>query len=488
MNKRNYLFSTLTLVVLLLAACAKEAPPHSNLWLDEAVNGWQNPDPEVRRDTRMRVLREGYLHIDEKDIQSLEFFHRQAQSDEDAERETAAAVLGLINSEQSLPILRALSNDPNEFVRTAGLRALWQYELAIVEQDIINGLDDESDFVRREAANLLKGRRAQYSTEVQAKLDAVLHNPLKNLVTEEPTVTNLLDNNSEVVLDETASSPFEQALVDALENRPTLIDIAIGSYQPGSIEAAIVEGDLALLRDYIEVRNVSPNLKVGQPIMDMQHSLLMLAALTPHEEIAEYLIDKGADVNYQSAGVTPLLRAVTALQLPVVKVLSTRGADLDHVNELGHSALTTAMREPEGEILEYLLQQGAAVNKPHHFFSSSWSLPLIKAAEIYNPATVALLLRYGADANAIDSQGDDALVYSIKRLSLFSNCCNDRIRSIHEEEIAVIQALMAGGATVQQKHLELLDEQYRPALENAELNSLYTPYYEEVRGILSRTL
>lgn len=485
MSKSIFWLSAYVIIGLFIVACTEKQPPHSNPWLEQIVEDWQSPDPEIRRDTRIRLLWEGHFHVDERDVGSLAFFHQQAQNGEPAERETAAAVLGLIRNEQSLPILRSLTDDPSEFVRSATLRALWKYGITNVEEEILNGLDDESKLVRREAANLLKGRSLQYSVEVQAKIENILDSRIKTLVVEEPVAADIGGRSNDVLLSDTGSSPLELALAEALKNKPSLIDIAVGDYKPGSIEAAIVEGDLALLQEYIEQRNTRPNALVGKPIMGLQHSLLMLAALTPHEDLVEYLIDKGADVNFESSGLTPLLRAVTARQLSVVAVLATRGANLDYVNEVGRSALLGALQDPEGEILEYLLQEGVAVNNPHHFFSSSWTLPLIKAAELYSAESVSLLLSYGADVNAVDSRGHDALYYGIKRLSIFSNCCSEQIIKIHEEEFAVIKALMEGGASVRDAHLELLDKQYRPALADDKLSPVYKPYYEELRRILS---
>ena len=485
MSKSIFWLAAYVIIGLFIVACTEKQPPHSNPWLEQIVQDWQSPDPEIRRDTRIRMLWEGHFHVDERDVGSLEFFHQQALNGEPAERETAAAVLGLIRNEKSLPILRSLTDDPSEFVRSATLRALWEYGIANVEEEVLNGLDDESNLVRREAANLLTGRRFQYSAAMQSKIENILDSRIKTLVAEEPVVADIVDSSNEVFLKDTGTSPLELALAEALKNQSSLIDIAVGDYEPGSIEAAIIEGDLTLLQEYIERRNTSPNALVGQSTMGLQHSLLMLAALTPHEEVVKYLIDKGADVNYESSGFTPLLRAVTARQLPIVAVLATRGANLDYVDETGRSALLGALADPEDGILEYLLHEGVAVNNPHHFFSSSWTLPLVKAAELYSAESVSLLLSYGADVNAVDSRGHDALYYGIKRLSIFSNCCSEQIKKIHEEEFAVIKALVQGGASVQDAHLELLDDQYRPALADDKLSPVYKPYYEELQRILS---
>ena len=129
-------------------------------------------------------------------------------------------------------------------------------------------------------------------------------------------------------------------------------------------------------------------------------SPLELASRGGHAAAVQWLLFKGVDVNTKNT--FPLTEAVYANQPHVVRILLDAGVHINKVNELGHTALGTAVKQGNLNIVQRLVASGANVN------ASGTSLadesPLQMAAFGGNEALVTLLLSHGADARA---QGGD---------------------------------------------------------------------------------
>jgi ankyrin repeat protein len=68
-------------------------------------------------------------------------------------------------------------------------------------------------------------------------------------------------------------------------------------------------------------------------------TLLMMAAFDGHREMAEFLIDSGADVNGEnSIGWTALMNALSKGNLEIAQLLIDRGADIDKPTTRGSTA------------------------------------------------------------------------------------------------------------------------------------------------------
>ena len=87
-----------------------------------------------------------------------------------------------------------------------------------------------------------------------------------------------------------------------------------------------------------------------------------------NEEIIKFLIENGADVNFQtedgwtSYGWTALMSAVEQGNIEISKLLIENGADVNLQNENGWSALKYAIKQRNIEISKLLIDNGADVN------------------------------------------------------------------------------------------------------------------------------
>jgi uncharacterized protein len=92
---------------------------------------------------------------------------------------------------------------------------------------------------------------------------------------------------------------------------------------------------------------------------------LHLAAYFGHPEVANALLDRGADVNARSTNSmknTPLHAAAAGGNVELVRLLLERGADANATQERAWTALHAAAQSGNREMVELLLAHGAHVN------------------------------------------------------------------------------------------------------------------------------
>ena len=94
--------------------------------------------------------------------------------------------------------------------------------------------------------------------------------------------------------------------------------------------------------------------------------LISLAAKSVEagDEMVQYLIRKGADVNQEDGdGDTPLFYAAVTGNTRVADLLLRAGADIDHLNnEYKITALYAAVAQEKSETAQFLIKKGANVN------------------------------------------------------------------------------------------------------------------------------
>ena len=92
---------------------------------------------------------------------------------------------------------------------------------------------------------------------------------------------------------------------------------------------------------------------------------LHLAAFFGHRDLADALLDRGADVNARSTNSmknTPLHAAAAGRQAEVMRLLLSRGADPNATQHGGWTALQSAAQNGDREMVELLLAHGAHIN------------------------------------------------------------------------------------------------------------------------------
>jgi len=120
------------------------------------------------------------------------------------------------------------------------------------------------------------------------------------------------------------------------------------------------------------------------------------AAARGREDIIEFLLASGADVNAAEDSGTPLHWAVDAGEAGAAKLLLAREADPNRVRTGGATPLHTAALFNEHEVAEVLLEAGADV----HAKDLADQRPLHRAATFADARFVELLLDHGAEVNA----------------------------------------------------------------------------------------
>ncbi|KAL2758679.1 hypothetical protein ACRALDRAFT_2058014 [Sodiomyces alcalophilus JCM 7366] len=140
-----------------------------------------------------------------------------------------------------------------------------------------------------------------------------------------------------------------------------------------------------------------------------------------HDEMAFFLLDHGADMNFESYyAETPLSSAVQHASPGAIRELLRRGGDVQKGELLQHALDRTSDVE---EVLRILLEHGAPLNvnmyENHTRSMNMWffmdlGTPLHKAATQGNLEAVRLLLDHGADPTIKDNKGRTALEYAVK--------------------------------------------------------------------------
>jgi hypothetical protein len=133
---------------------------------------------------------------------------------------------------------------------------------------------------------------------------------------------------------------------------PYVEEIGYNTVSQLELYDAIKEGDLDQVKDCFSKDFV--NMKDHRGV-----TLLMIAIMRSFEDIAEFLIKNGANVNAQNnAGATPLMYACFENNLNMVKLLVKYGADVNAKTKYGTPLTST----DDEDIEEYLISKGAKVN------------------------------------------------------------------------------------------------------------------------------
>jgi ankyrin repeat protein len=164
---------------------------------------------------------------------------------------------------------------------------------------------------------------------------------------------------------------------------------------------ASVNGKAAMIEKLLQ-GGADPNV----PLSSYGDTALMLAARSGNTDALKVLLDHGAQVNKQETwgGTTALMWAVSERHPAAVKMLLERGAD---VNARSKFVPSTTGRGFEGTT-----PVGARPGQPEEF-SSGLLTPLLFAAREGDLESARFLVGAGADVNATDGDGKNALGLAI---------------------------------------------------------------------------
>lgn len=133
---------------------------------------------------------------------------------------------------------------------------------------------------------------------------------------------------------------------------------------------------------------------------------LMAAIRARHATEAKKLIDSGVDLNTKDCSSTPLIDSIASNQLELAEKLILGGASTKVGDNLGTLPLMIASWYCRQDIVSLLLDRGADVNA----LDIEGNSALIHSAQNCEDGAVpALLLRYGAKINLAAQDGDTAL-------------------------------------------------------------------------------
>lgn len=167
------------------------------------------------------------------------------------------------------------------------------------------------------------------------------------------------------------------------------------------VDACVDDHALAdkLLKEYPELRSAKW----------MGESILRFVAIENFAEGVRFLAERGWPLNdVEQYGTTPLMDCVYADSYDSARMLLKMGADPNFVSKIEESALHRAISAGDQKMIDILLE-GGAILMPR----TNRGTPLIDAATYSDYCTAATLLKLGADPNAIDSFGFNALYCAI---------------------------------------------------------------------------
>ena len=162
----------------------------------------------------------------------------------------------------------------------------------------------------------------------------------------------------------------------------------------------------------------------GADISDgrLYHPQLVIAATIGGRHIVAFLLDRGADVNYQSGDGTEYSSALRAAIIKadeaMITLLSQKGADLNAVQSIGYPTGThEASARNSLAIVDLLINLGADINSPQRHYGTPLMLSIYKGCF----TTAELLIKRGANITEVNVPLVDPkrLFYSAMHIAIY---------------------------------------------------------------------
>ncbi len=142
---------------------------------------------------------------------------------------------------------------------------------------------------------------------------------------------------------------------------------------------------------------------------DRDNEQLLEAAKAGDKDTVISLLDQGADVNHtDNTGKTALMNACAKGHQKIARILIKHGADVNHADRCRMTALLDAGWNGYGEIVRLLIEQGAHVNHAGQLGKTV----LIATVENGYIEIVRMLIEHGAHVNHIDDKGKTPLIWA----------------------------------------------------------------------------
>lgn len=197
-----------------------------------------------------------------------------------------------------------------------------------------------------------------------------------------------------------AASEGQLEIVKLLIERGASVDVKANDNNALSLAAR--EGHLEVVQF---LKGVSPKL---MPAEEDKTNMLINAIDDKNEEIFNYLIDEGVDVNKpNNEGWTPLAFAAAEGRLHFVKSLIERGAKINYSGNDGKIPFLEAAREGHLDVVKLFLDEGIKVDAKSEKGTTALSL----AAREGHLDVVNHLVSSGAKVNNTDQRGWAAIHY-----------------------------------------------------------------------------
>lgn len=155
-----------------------------------------------------------------------------------------------------------------------------------------------------------------------------------------------------------------------------------------------------------EVESLLYGIDINQPLL-RAHTPLMAAVEHKHQNLVEYLLERGADINFCNRHhETALSLAILFQDKVLTALLYNRGASL---NTCEHRVLRNAVATENNEFIAFVLTQGIDANSRFENERTVLMEAAYNACESGNLNAIRMLLAYGADINAVDTEDMSAL-------------------------------------------------------------------------------
>lgn len=208
----------------------------------------------------------------------------------------------------------------------------------------------------------------------------------------------------------------DEAVADAIANLAD-IDILDKNACTTFVNAGLYNSPRSVLEKLIKAKA-----NVNATCMEGKNALMFISAQADEKNIpslqiekAKLLIESGADINHQdNAGNTALMYALANhADISYIQILLDNGADINLTNNLGETALWTAVRQNlPSSTLKMLIEYGADVNKKDRRGETPlWYLLRTQGDDVL----IRTLLRGGANTDIPNAAGDIPLWYVLNK-------------------------------------------------------------------------